>query len=437
MNSINIVCHNVYPILTPTIVWGIGGMETRAALLARGLALSGRWKVRVIVSDFGQPNRVRIDGIEFDVYQPYTASSSNNVNPRFARRKWFPALNLDWRDIRSHLANSPDVSVSGCCQDGSTRSSGGAGKPTWSVASATTAARRRSSPTAGAGHGDSAVSLLPTTTFHLTTARTMRVSTTTGHRNGWPTTRWKMLIMSSSRPKASCASLEEPIRPPRRTDPKPSGHLGQTDPAHWPARGERDLILWIGRSDTFHKQPLLLLELAKRCPDLPFLMIMNRTHADVFDAVQAKRPANLTIVEWVPHREIWNYYRRARVFVSTSAYEGFPNTFLQCAVAGVPVASLTVDPEGILSRNTTAACSPDGNLDILERDVRSLWSDAEMAESYGTDLPHATPSPTMASTASSRRFESLLQKVIATPLRSSAPPWWYAPRQRFLRIGVN
>ena len=46
-------------------------METRAALLARGLARSGRWHVRMVVSDFGQPRRVRLEGIEFDVYQPY------------------------------------------------------------------------------------------------------------------------------------------------------------------------------------------------------------------------------------------------------------------------------------------------------------------------------------------------------------------------------
>jgi glycosyltransferase involved in cell wall biosynthesis len=208
--------------------------------------------------------------------------------------------------------------------------------------------------------------------------------------------------------------------------------ISADDRLQWPARAERNVVLWIGRSDTFHKQPLLMLDLAKRCPDLPFLMILNKTNGDVFDAVQAQRPSNLAIVERVPHQEIWDYYRRARVFVSTSAYEGFPNTFLQCAAAGVPVASLAVDPEGILSRHGCGLLAG-GSLEELERNVRALWTDAELAESHALTF-HRYALAHHGLNSQVERFESLLKQVIAAPLRSPRPPWWRAPRRRFLRI---
>ena len=116
------------------------------------------------------------------------------------------------------------------------------------------------------------------------------------------------------------------------------------DPQRWLPREQREFVLWIGRSDTFHKHPLLFLELAKQCPDLPFLMIVNKTNAEVFETLQARRPSNLRIIEHVPQHEIWDYLRRARVFVNTSSFEGFPNTFLQSAVMGVPIVSLDGKP---------------------------------------------------------------------------------------------
>ena len=203
------------------------------------------------------------------------------------------------------------------------------------------------------------------------------------------------------------------------------------DPTRWPARGERDLILWIGRSDSFHKRPLLFLELAQRCPDLPFLMIVNKTDTDIYEALQAARPPNLTVVERVPHGDIWSYYRRARVFVSTSAYEGFPNTFLQCAVAGVPVASIAVDPEGVLSRHGCGVLAG-GNLEGLERAVRMLWSNAELAEHYALQF-HRYAWAHHRLESQVERFDLLLRNVIDAPPRSPHLPWWYKPHRRFVR----
>jgi glycosyltransferase involved in cell wall biosynthesis len=48
--------------------------------------------------------------------------------------------------------------------------------------------------------------------------------------------------------------------------------------------------------------------------------------------------------------EVNGLLARAHVFVNTSLYEGFPNTFIQAWSREVPIASLHVDPDGLLSK---------------------------------------------------------------------------------------
>ena len=201
------------------------------------------------------------------------------------------------------------------------------------------------------------------------------------------------------------------------------------DPGRWPDRSTRNAILWIGRAEPYNKRPLHFLELARQCPDLPFVMIANKTDADVYNTLLRERPDNLTIIERVPHSEIWDYYRHARVFVSTSVYEGFPNTFLQCAVAGVPIASLQVNPEGILAGKGCGLLA-DGSMDRLADNVRSLWTDHDLAESYAQSFHHyALQNHGLDSQIT--RFDTLLRKAIDSPLRHPPIPWWKAPFQRF------
>jgi glycosyltransferase involved in cell wall biosynthesis len=131
----------------------------------------------------------------------------------------------------------------------------------------------------------------------------------------------------------------------------------------------------------------LCLELAERCPEIPFTMILNRRYADVFDEVQRRRPANVRIVERVPHAEIGQYFRRARALVSTSSavWEGFPNTFLQAGAAGAVVLSLEVDPDGLLARHGCGLAAG-GSLDRLAGDLRRVWSDAPLAASLAARM---------------------------------------------------
>ena len=427
--AVTLVCWNAFPLFDHAVPSRIGGMETRAALFARGLAASGRWQVHFVVNDHGQRDMIRHEGINFHLYQPLHRRSSENVNPRFARRRWLPILNLDRRDLEL-LWQVPLLALYRLL-------------PAWFYP----IYWRRRPAQVVCCFGNNAISaqviadcfrLGIRTVLFLAADSDVAADYHPEDRslNDYGTPKWMahyaletadhVFVQTESQLRALESRFDrrgELIRNPVE--------ISVDDPVRWPARDARDLVLWIGRSDTFHKQPLLMLELAQRCPDLPFLMILNKTHADVFDAVQAQRPPNLTIVERVPHREIWDYYRRARVFVSTSAYEGFPNTFLQCAVAGVPVASLVVDPEEILSRHGCGLLA-DGSLDKLERDVRALWSDAALAERHALTF-HRFTLEHHGWQSQVERFESLLLKAITAPLLSPPLPCWHRPRQRFVR----
>lgn len=430
--AVTLVCWNAYPLFDPAVPSRIGGMETRAALFARGLAASGRWEVRFVVNDHGQPDTIRHEGIEFQKYQPLHRRASDNVNPRFARhRRWFPTLNLDRRDLALvwqlpfmflyrllpawfyplfWRKRRPQVV---CCFGNNSIS-----------AQVIADCRRLAIPTVLCIAADSDLASeyrpgasgindynTPNWVAHYALENAGHIFVQTESQ----------LRVLESRFGRHGKVIRNPVR------------AAADDPSRWPDRTTRNVVLWIGRSDTFHKRPLLCLELAKRCPDLPFVMIVNKTHADVYDALQAERPSNLTIIERVPHGDIWDYYRRARVFVSTSAYEGFPNTFLQCAVAGVPVASLEVDPEGILSRHGCGLVAG-GRLDALEQAVHALWSDTMLAEHHALTF-HKFALEHHGLARQVERFDTLLKEVIDAPQKTPPLPWWHSPSHRFVRIG--
>lgn len=119
------------------------------------------------------------------------------------------------------------------------------------------------------------------------------------------------------------------------------------------ALAERDIdALWVGHIRSF-KRPDLLLEAARRLPQIRFHMVGGRMPGseELFDSLrlQAQALANVTFHGAVPYREVRALYERARLFVSTSEIEGFPNTYLQSWSHGTPVIGF-LDPDGLLGR---------------------------------------------------------------------------------------
>jgi len=121
-----------------------------------------------------------------------------------------------------------------------------------------------------------------------------------------------------------------------------------------PPLAARDIgALWIGNLRPL-KRPGLLLDVAVQLPDLSFHLIGGpMPGAEAFFAQVRERAAtlpNVTFHGFVPQHLIGEYVERARVLVSTSETEGFPNTYLQAWSRGTPVVAF-IDPQQLIGRH--------------------------------------------------------------------------------------
>ncbi len=106
--------------------------------------------------------------------------------------------------------------------------------------------------------------------------------------------------------------------------------------------GLERFVLWMGRAEKIHKRPQVLLEVARLCPEVPFLMLLNPRDPAVDAEVRSSAPNNVRIVTQVPFPLMPALFQKAIACINTSSLEGFPNAFLQAAASRVPIVSLNV-----------------------------------------------------------------------------------------------
>jgi len=135
----------------------------------------------------------------------------------------------------------------------------------------------------------------------------------------------------------------------------------------------RPFALWIGKSD-YTKQPQVVLEIARACPDIPFLIIMNPSNPDLHKEICRNKSSNITIIEHVPYSEIESYFAKSFIFINTSQFEGFPNTFLQAGKYCVPIFSLQVDPDNFIEKYNCGIVGK-GDLSKLINGLKNLHNE--------------------------------------------------------------
>jgi glycosyltransferase involved in cell wall biosynthesis len=172
------------------------------------------------------------------------------------------------------------------------------------------------------------------------------------------------------------------------------------------------VILWVATVKSW-KRPELFLELARRLPQFRFRMVGGPgpgAEAEVFSQIKeaAATLPNVEFVGFVPFVDVEMHFDAARVFVNTSDYEGFPNTFLQSWARGVPTVSFfdcgakrDEKPVGSVCKDIAEMAA--AVLRLSEDD--HLWmQEGERAKAYF----ESNHSVDMAVTKYSRLFEQLL-----------------------------
>ncbi|MEJ2703923.1 MAG: glycosyltransferase family 4 protein [Sedimentisphaerales bacterium] len=143
-------------------------------------------------------------------------------------------------------------------------------------------------------------------------------------------------------------------------------------------------VLWVGRISK-EKRLDWLLDIAEAYPETAF-HVVGAANSD-FDYANAlmKRAANISNVKMhgrIAHTEMATYYRQCRVLCCTSAYEGFPNTFLEAWSLGIPVVS-TFDPDNVIRDNGLGVVAQDADGIVLGLkkliQSRDVWEKASRA----------------------------------------------------------
>jgi glycosyltransferase involved in cell wall biosynthesis len=138
-------------------------------------------------------------------------------------------------------------------------------------------------------------------------------------------------------------------------------------------------ILWVGRAIPL-KRPELFIELAYRLPEEKFTMIMtgdSKTKKSIIKSLNGLN--NVMLLDYVPFNSIQEYYDSAKLFVNTSEYEGFPNSFLQACLGKTPILSFRVNPDEFITRyNIGIVCNDNINLAVefiknLNREKITIW----------------------------------------------------------------
>jgi glycosyltransferase involved in cell wall biosynthesis len=144
----------------------------------------------------------------------------------------------------------------------------------------------------------------------------------------------------------------------------------------------RTKILWIASSRS-QKQPEIFLKLAEEFPKEKFVMIMPKNDMDLWNKIYSKTKLidNLEFIEKVPFDRISRYFTRAKIFVNTSSYEGFPNTFIQATIFGVPILSLSVNPDNFINEYGCGYFSR-GNFEKMKVQTEKLIKNEELRENF-------------------------------------------------------
>jgi len=168
-------------------------------------------------------------------------------------------------------------------------------------------------------------------------------------------------------------------------------------------------VLWVGRISR-EKRFEWLLDIAERCPEMTFDVVGAANSKSEYASALMQRAAaipNVTMHGRVPHAEIAKYYRQSRVLCCTSAYEGFPNTFLEAWSCGVPVVS-TFDPDDLIVKHELGFMANDqqgiaARLHQITRERRTWLKASAAARQYY--LTHHAPEVSLP------RFEQLFLRV--------------------------
>ncbi|MEI8312180.1 MAG: glycosyltransferase family 4 protein [Verrucomicrobiota bacterium] len=139
-------------------------------------------------------------------------------------------------------------------------------------------------------------------------------------------------------------------------------------------------LLWVSRCQPI-KRPHLFLDLALRLPEARCRMVCPREDVALWNSVSARAAGipNVEFIERVPYHEIQRVYDEAKIFVNTSEWEGWPNSFIQSGLGGTALLSLAVNPDRLFETYSLGRfCA--GDAERMVEEARTMLRDSTALE---------------------------------------------------------
>ena len=159
---------------------------------------------------------------------------------------------------------------------------------------------------------------------------------------------------------------------------------GHPVPTKLPQKENPPIVLWLASLKRL-KQTEIFIKLAKYCQDLncKFILAGRSSDKGYLEELleQMEGLLNIEYVDGVTFEQSNELIGRASIFVNTSKYEGFPNTFIQAWMERTPTVSLNVDPDDVIKKNKLGFHS--ASLEQMIKDVRFLVENKELREEMG------------------------------------------------------
>ncbi len=136
-------------------------------------------------------------------------------------------------------------------------------------------------------------------------------------------------------------------------------------------------VFWVGRISP-EKRFEWFVDLARACPHCEFHAVGDTNNPTAYaeqHLQRARATPNLVLHGRIPYDRMPEYYAQASLVCCTSAYEGFPTTFLEAWSHGVPVVT-TFDPDRVVQRLNLGLVADD--VPALADAVRDLLADPAM-----------------------------------------------------------
>ena len=342
------VAHNIFPLFSSKGAEKIGGAELQQMFIGKGLRDRG-YEISYITHDYGQPEGNITDDLKF--YKSFKPDEGI-----FGVRFFYPRLYKIWRALRRADADVYYVRCAGFLPG---------------IVAIFCSKYRRKFIFAGASDKDfmpkdfkiriSRDRLLYK--FGLKRASAIIVQSKEQKRLLWESFRLHGHIISNFFP----------------------GEIKQIPDS------KKEVILWVSTIRNL-KQPFQFIRLSKAFPHEKFVMIGGPDEHDreLYEEVtrQCASLPNIDFIGFQPLEKTENYFDQCKVFINTSLYEGFPNTFLQTWHRGIPVISF-VDPDNIIKENRlgTTVESEQGLHNALQFYIDGHFQDADsIIDNYYTLL---------------------------------------------------